>query len=115
MILKVEYDDNELKLVNYQKQKDKIAINLERKNQFNFNKIDIKDGKNFIIEGLKFKKNNFDTLEKISIKTFNNDIKNNDFTVNYGNKISIKGDQFDARNLPKIFSAQQGKIDLIIK
>ena len=115
MILKAEYDDKlELKLVNYQKQKDKIAnisINLERKkNQFNFNKIDIEDGKNFIIiEGLKFKKNNFDTLEKISIKTFNNDIKNNDFTVNYGNKISIKGDQFDARNLPKIFSAQQGK------
>tara|TARA_B100000242_G_scaffold294114_1_gene274890 strand:- start:1651 stop:3834 length:2184 start_codon:yes stop_codon:yes gene_type:complete len=115
MILKAEYDEKlELKLVNYQKQKDKIAnisINLERKkNQFNFNKIDIEDGKNFIIiEGLKFKKNNFDTLEKISIKTFNNDIKNNDFTINYGNKISIKGDQFDARNLPKIFSAQQGK------
>ena len=59
------------------------------------------------IEGVKLKKNKFYSFEKISIKTFNNKKKNNDFIITSGKKISIKGSDFDAINFSKAFNQKQ--------
>ena len=40
------------------------------------------------------------------MKTFNENLKNNDFKVNYKKKIEIKGLKYDASNLIKIFSEE---------
>ena len=50
---------------------------------------------------IKLKKNKFHSLDKISVKTFKDDNLNNDFSLIYGDKILIKGNRFDASNLPK--------------
>jgi hypothetical protein len=101
----------ELELINYVKQKNKIAnisINLEKqKDLINVKKFKLKEAENeFLIEEVKFKKNKFFSLKKISAKTKNKGKKNNDFLITYGKKILIKGTQFDASNLPKILSKE---------
>ena len=53
-----------------------------------------------------FKNNNFFTL-KNNCKTFNNGIKNNDFSILYGKNIKIEGTKFDANNLPKYFNQKK--------
>jgi hypothetical protein len=101
----------ELELINYVKQKNKIAnisINLEKqKDLINIKKFKLKEFENeFLIEEVKFKKNKFFSFKKISAKTKNKGKQNNDFLISYGKKILIKGSQFDASNLPKILSKE---------
>ena len=47
---------------------------------------------------------NASSLEKIKVVTYEKGIKNNDFSIFYDEKIIIKGEQYDARNLPKYFN-----------
>ena len=107
--LDIDYDEIiDLSLINYQKPKgvnSNILINLEKKgNNYNIKNASLKEGDNSInLKGLKLRNNKLSSLEKISIQTFNNAIKNNDFEILYGGKILIKGSLFDARNLPKQF------------
>ena len=72
------------------KRKDKIIINklnyLENQNQI-------------IIEELNLKSNNFISVKNIAIKTFDKSKKNNDFKINFGKKINLQGDVFDASNI----------------
>ena len=108
--LDAEYDNQiEIDFINYKKKKNKVAnIYLDlikQKEKIDINKIDYKEGNNLIsIVGLQFKKGEFLSLEKISIKTSKDDKKNNDFLLSYGKQITISGNQFDARNIPKILS-----------
>ena len=110
--LKLEADYEqliELKFINYSKAKGTIAnffVNLEKKkNNMLLKKIGFNEGDNIIFaEDIKFDNNKFLSLKKISVKTKKNQKKNNDFSILYGKKISIKGTQFDASNLPKILS-----------
>jgi len=94
----------ELGIINYVKPKDSIAklsLNFEKKiNNLKINKLNFEEGKNLIIvEGLQFQKNKFSTFKKIKVKT-----TNNDFFIENGKKIQIKGNKFDATNLAKFFS-----------
>ena len=41
---------------------------------------------------------------KISVKTFDDNLKNNDFSLFFSDKILIKGSHFDSTNLPKILN-----------
>ena len=56
------------------------------------------------IEGIRLKNNKFESLKKITIKTNKDGKTNNDFIIEYGKKILIKGKQFDANQLSKLFS-----------
>jgi len=109
LILDIDYKkDINFELINYQKPKDvkaSISVNLEKnKDKINIKKISLTESQNLIlITGLKFNKKKFDSLKKISVKTFLKGKKNNEFLILYGNKILIKGSQFDATNLPKYF------------
>ena len=97
-----------LDLINYKKSTDnvaKISIELEKnKNLLNIKKFSFNEKNEFInISNLKFKDNNFESLNKLNINTMNND-----FSIHWDKKIMIKGNRFDATNFPKFF-IQQGK------
>ena len=117
--LNADYDKSiELDFINYQKQKDTVAtfsLNLEKKkDNIKIKKINYVDGKNSIFaEDIKFNKDSFLSLKKITIKTNKKGKKNNDFTVLYGKKITINGTQFDANNLPKILNQKTKKNKLL--
>lgn len=117
--LNADYDKSiELDFINYQKQKDTVAtfsLNLEKKkDNIKIKKINYVDGKNSIFaEDIKFNKDSFLSLKKITIKTNKKGKKNNDFTVLYGEKIKINGTQFDATNLPKILNQKTKKNKLL--
>ncbi|RPG52832.1 MAG: hypothetical protein CBE48_003315 [Flavobacteriales bacterium TMED288] len=112
--LKLNFDYDEeinIELLNYKKLKGNIAefsIDLNKLNDsFNINEISYKENKNAIsLEGIKIKNKKFLKLDKVSIETYKNGKKNNDFFILYGRKIFIKGNQFDATNLPKILNQE---------
>ena len=116
--LNADYDEEiNLKLINYNKPKDKVAkINIKLSKQklnYKFSEINFSEGKNLIsANGIKFKKNKFISLEKISVKTFKNGLLNNDFSLEYGKDIKIKGSQFDANNLPKLLNQNNQRNNL---
>ena len=75
----------------------------------------MKDNKNIIhVIGSEIQKGNLVTLKKIKIKISRDGKINNDFSVNFNNKIFIKGLKFDATNLPKILN-QKNEINNFIK
>ena len=97
----------ELDFINYKKLKKSIAniyINLEKKkNTTKIKKLNFTEGKNnILIEDLKLKKNKILFLKKIIVKTNKDGKMNNNFSISFGKDISIKGELFDASNLPKI-------------
>ena len=112
--LKLDFDYDEeinIELLNYKKTKGDVAefsINLSKlKNNFNINQINYRENKNVIsLEGIKIKNKKFLKLDKVSIETYKNGKKNNDFDILYGRKIFIRGNQFDATNLPKILNQE---------
>ena len=98
-----------IELINYQKAEGDLAnieIDLIKNNQqVKINKISYVEGKNSIIaNGIRFKKNSFLDLDKLEVKTVDNGIENNNFTLSYGKKITIKGKKFDGTNLPKFLN-----------
>ena len=104
----------ELEIINYQKSKDLIAnlsINLsKKKDNLNIKEINLKEGNNLIsAENIRFNKGNFLSFKKISVKTNKDGKKNNDFSILLGKDIIIKGNHFDARNLPKILNRKTKK------
>ncbi len=97
----------DLKYINYRKLKGTIAnikVNLDKEREnYKINEIKYNQGNNIIVlKGLKIDKKKFLSLGNISIKTFNKNKKNNDFKLDYGEKITIKGSTFDATNFPKL-------------
>ena len=77
-------------------------------NDLTFKSIDFTEGKNYIsIEGLKLNnKNEIKNLTSIRVLTFNKSRENNNFTINFKNKISISGEKYDSTNLLKLFSRE---------
>ena len=108
--LKLDFPQElKLELINYKKYKNidaKIVVNLnKKKDELNFKKIKISENKNFIdINNLKIKNNTLASLEEIKVKTYVEKNLSNDFTINFGKTIIIKGNKFDAQNLNKFFS-----------
>ncbi len=109
LILNFDYSNNlYLDLINFKKKdnsKAKISLNLEKKKlRTKINEFSYIEGRNLIkIFDLIFEKNKFVSLKKAEIKT-----NNNDFTIQYGKKILIKGNKFDGTNLTKFFSEKKG-------
>ena len=108
LILNFQYN-NEIKIdiINYEKSNDKIAdfnVEVEKTNNIiNFKNIEFSEGNNLInMKNLLLKNNKFQSFKNIYIKTEKNNKINNDFKIQFKDKISIKGSKFDATNLPKI-------------
>ena len=96
-------------MINYNKPINSVAnidISLNQKNENTLIKqLTYTEGNNkMTIEGIRLKSNKFESLKKLTINTNKNGKKNNDFVINYGKKILIKGTQFDANQLSKLFS-----------
>lgn len=85
-----------------------ILLNFKlNKKTINFNQIDYTENKNTIkLEKLKIKNNQIISLSKIKVKTYNKGVLKNDFSLNFGKLVSIKGKKFDATNLNKILSKE---------
>ncbi len=95
--------------INYKKNKNSIAnllLNIEKNsNKIKINKFYFKEDKNLIkLNDLVFDKNKFLSFKKIEIKT-----TNNDFNIQSGKKIFVKGNKFDATNLVKLLSKNKGE------
>ena len=118
--LDLEYNQQiNLELINYKKLKNTIAkfsINLKKKkNNIKIENLTLSEKNNSIfIEDLQFNNNKFLSFKKILVKTYQRGKKNNDFSIEYGKKIRIKGSQFDASNLSKIIS-QKSKQNSFLK
>ena len=78
------------------------------KNDIFFNYIKFTEGKNLIsIDNLKLNsKKELKSISGIKIKTFNNNKENNNFKINFKEKISVIGNKYDATNLLKQFSGE---------
>ena len=104
--------------INYQKDEGKTAkiyIDFSRKNLLDLKDFKYSENKNFIsIKNLKLDKKELVSVKKIKVKTFkNNDLKN-DFTLDFGKKIKILGNKYDAKNLNK-FINQKSQNNLLKK
>ncbi len=110
--LKLEFDyknNIELKLLNYKKPENSVAklfLDLEKKKEnININKLNFKEENNSIkIQGLSFNDSNLISFKNVEVKT-----EKNDFIIEKGKKISIKGTKFDGTNLAKVFGNQSKK------
>jgi len=113
--LDAEYDQPiKIEFINYKKRKESIA-NLaidfiKKKENIEIRKFNLTENNNSIrIRGIKINNNKFLSLKDISVITSYEGKKNNDFSILFGKKITIKGSQFDASNLPKILSQKNSK------
>ena len=92
--------------INYEKEEDKIAkiflkVNT-KKNKIDIKELQYKENKNLIdIEKIEINKKNLTSLKKIKVKTFEKKDLKNDFTLDFGKKITISGNKYDAKNLNK--------------
>ena len=108
--LDADYSGNlEIGLINYKKTKGAISNLLTditlKKDEIEIKNLNFKEKNNsFLIKGLRFKKENFVSFQEIKVET-----SNNDFLIKSGKKIFIKGSKFDANNLGKFLSKQNGK------
>ena len=111
--LTADYDNGfDIPLLNYSSE-NKI-VNLETKFQLtekslNLNLFSLKEGKTeILVNDLFLKDKKLRKFNKISVQTFNKNLKNNDFNINYKKIIEIKGSKYDATNLIKILSEENG-------
>ena len=110
--LKLNFDFSNILVIdfiNYKKSNNTIAsISLDlvkKKNNVKINEFNYQEEKNLIrLEDLKIRDNNFLSFKKIKVAT-----QNNDFYINSGKKIFIKGSKFDATNLSKSLDSNNSK------
>ena len=108
--INADYDQPiNLEVINYEKPKNTLAnisINLvKNKDSIKINNLDYKEDKNFIsVKEIKLDGKKILSFKKINVLTMNNEKTNNDFSILSNQKIYLKGDAFDATNLPKILN-----------
>ena len=101
-------------LINYQNLKGSLAkfnVSLKKsKNDIFYKKIKFTEKDNLIlIEDLQIKQNLISSLKKIKIKTKKEGRINNDFDLDFGKRILISGNHFDATNLNKFLNKPKTK------
>ena len=75
------------------------------------NQINFRDGNNLLsLNGAEFSNGKLLKFDQFLVKTFKDNIKNNDFSIIFEKKILVKGDKFDGSNIPKIFNKKWKKI-----
>ena len=104
----------EFELINYLKKKGDVAnisFDLNKdKNSNKMNQINFKDGENsFVINGAEFSNGKLLQLDQLLVKTFKDDLKNNDFKILFENDIFVQGEKFDASNLQKVLNKNTSK------
>ena len=98
-----------LEMINYKTSNNNISdisIDLQKNNEnIKIHKLSLLDGDNTVlVKDLRFKKGKFQSFKKIEVKTSKNGKINNNFKVDFAEKIFVKGTSYDATNLPKILS-----------
>ncbi len=98
-----------LDFINYKKTNDTIAnfaLNLKKKKKtINIKELNFNEKSNSIkIYDLQLRDNTFHSLKKLEVKT-----SNNNFFIDWGKKILIRGTKFDASNLPKFLNNNDKK------
>ena len=97
-------------IINFQTDSEKISnIKSEfsiKNNKFIFKLIDFTEGKNSIsIKKLILNnRNEIEGIDSVSVLTFDKRKENNNFKINFGEKISILGEKYDSSNLLSLFS-----------
>tara|TARA_B100000959_G_scaffold89155_1_gene94649 strand:+ start:3594 stop:5789 length:2196 start_codon:yes stop_codon:yes gene_type:complete len=105
--------------INYEKDYDKVAkifLSIgKKKDLIDLKELKYTENKNLIsIKKLRINKKNIISLKEIKVKTFDkNDLKNN-FILDFGKKIKISGNKYDAKNLNK-FLNQNSKKNILKK
>jgi len=115
--IKLDFDFIEglyINIINYKKKKKttaKISTDITTKrNSIFLNKLEYKENKNLIlIEKLRTDKKNLISLRKIKVQTYDKGNFNNDFIIDFGKKIKISGNKYDAKNLNKILNQSSKK------
>ena len=113
--LNADYDNFfQLESLNYIKKKGDVAnINFDlvkNKNSIMLNQINFRDGNNLLsLNGAEFSNGKLLKFDQFLVKTFKDNIKNNDFSIIFEKKILVKGDKFDGSNIPKIFNKKNEK------
>ena len=84
-----------LDLINYEKKNGvpaDLKLNLIKKGKnLEISELKYQEKNNLIyLKNLKFKKNNFDTFKSLSVKTYLNRKKNNDFNISFEKDLKIK-------------------------
>ena len=103
--LDLDYKKNiEIDFINYKKSEGSVAniflILEKKKNNFTISELSFKEENNsFKVEGLSFNNNKLLSFKKVEVIT-----AKNDFRIEKGKKIKIKGTKFDATNLAKVFT-----------
>ena len=105
--------------INYEKEENKIAkIFLKvstKKDKIDIKELQYKENKNLIeVEKIEINKKNLTSLKKIKVKTFEKKDLKNDFTLDFGKKITISGNKYDAKNLNKYLN-QKTKNNMLKK
>ena len=108
--------DFQISKLNYEKdlgKKSKLSFDLDfaLNKYYNINQLQFLDHETKVyLENVKLNQN-FETidLKKIEVKTFIDQVKNNDFLINKLDKIVIKGDVFDSRPFLKSIYAKQDR------
>ncbi len=100
----------EIPILNYKSDNKKSSLSTNfnlSKNKIKIKNFDFKENKNLIqIKNLVIENNKFKDLENIKVKTYTKNKINNDFLLNYGKQIKIKGDVFDASNISQVFDRE---------
>ena len=96
----------EFSFINYKKPKNIIANLLfefnKKKDLYKIKNLKYKEKDNYFkISNLSYKKDKLISFNKIEVKT-----PNNNFFINWNKKILIKGNKFDATNIPKVLNNQ---------
>lgn len=74
----------------------------------NFKEIIFKEKNNsIIINNLLFKNNKIEQISDLSVNTYLGDIENNDFNIEFKDKITVKGKIYDSSNLLKIIKSDK--------
>ena len=108
------YNFFQLDNLNYIKKKGDVAnINFDlvkNKNSIMLNQINFRDGNNLLsLNGAEFSNGKLLKFDQFLVKTFKDNIKNNDFSIIFEKKILVKGDKFDGSNIKKIFNKKNEK------
>ena len=118
MKLNFDFDQKiSLNIINYEKPENtnaNISSVIAKKGKLlDIKEFELTEKKNLIsISGLKIEDNNFKSLKKALVKTYNKGEENNNFSIIYGKKIIFDGSRFDASNLAKIFKQKTKKNNL---
>ena len=113
--LDIEYDKQlNFDFINYQNNEnstiDLSLILKKKKNSLEIKKFNLRENKNnILVDNIILIKNKISSFKKISVVTYKNGRKNNDFTISFGKKIYLKGTDFDATNLAKFFNRKESK------